>query len=87
MAIRVTEADLLDALAAASKGTAPSDARTAQEMADAAGITAPRVRKALRQLQAQGRLATHHVRRLDLSGRPQTLPGYTILPVKKARRG
>lgn len=77
---RVTESDLLDALAAAASGDGPDDARTAQEMADDAGISVPRVRRALQQLARAGRLESHRVRRPDLSGRVQLLPAYTIRP-------
>jgi hypothetical protein len=76
--MRITEAELLEALATAS--TAPEDARTAQEMAEAAGIDVRRVWKALKALQAQGRLVTHRVARPALGGRTMLVPGYTIAP-------
>lgn len=77
----ITQTELLDALAAACASDAPEDARTAQEMADELGLAVPRVRKALKALQRVGRLGMHTVRRTDLSGRPQSLPAYTIRPV------
>jgi predicted ArsR family transcriptional regulator len=75
----ITEAELFDALAAAT-GEGPDDARTAQEMADGAGISVPRVRRALQQLARAGRLESHRVRRADLSGRHQLVPAYTVRP-------
>ena len=82
--VRITESELLDALANAT-GEGPDDARTAQEMADDAGIPVARVRRALQQLARAGRLESHRVRRPDLSGRLQVLPAYTIRPAVKAK--
>jgi DNA-binding IclR family transcriptional regulator len=76
----MTEAELLEALALAS--TAPEDARTVAEMAEASGISKDRVRQALGTLQRRGRLVVHRVRRLDISGHPQLVPAYTIRPVQ-----
>ena len=77
--LRITEAELLDALATA--GAEPSDAKTVQELADDAGLSQPRVRKALRLLHRAGRLGIHRVQRADLSGRVQLVPAYTIAKV------
>ena len=83
--IVITQSDLLDALAAASTGSAPEDARTLTELAAEAGISKERARKGLHALQLQRRLVVHRVPRLDLAGRAALLPAYTILPAKKAR--
>lgn len=84
----ITENELLDALTTAVRGSAPEHARTAQEMADGLNIYVGRVRRTLGKLQRAGRLAIHRVERTDLSGRPQVLPAYTILPPpKKKARG
>lgn len=74
----VTEAELLEALAAAVKGTAPKDAKTAQEIADNAGVGIKRARRALTLLKQQGRLAIHSVTREALDGRQCRIAGYTI---------
>lgn len=84
-AVTVTQAELLDALAEAMQGAAPSDAMTVGEMASAKGIHAGRIRKALQQLKADGRLVVHRVTRLDIGDRPQQVMAYTILPAKKKR--
>lgn len=80
----VTEADLLDALATAS--TAPTDARTAQQMAAETGRHLWQVQKALRALHVQGRLRTYRVPHVGIDGRRGMVPAYTILPRPKAKR-
>lgn len=82
MTTTITEAELLDALLAATSGTEPEDARTAREMAAAHGIAASRVNKALRALHAQGRLQAHWVTRTGIDGRAAKVPAYTILPAR-----
>jgi DNA-binding IclR family transcriptional regulator len=79
--MRITTADLLDALAEASKGSAPEDARTVQQMADEHGIPNSTVARALRTLAAQGRVMSHRVPHVGIDGRHTTVPAYTILPV------
>lgn len=86
MAPRVTESELLDALAKAAGGSAPEDARTMQELADAAGCSRRKVQDTLRMFQTQGRLRVHRVRRTRLDGVVQPVPAYTILPAKRAQR-
>lgn len=86
MATQVTEADLLDALAEATRGEGPDDARTVAELSDEAGISVKRVRAALVTLKKAGRLHAHVVVREALDGRAAKVPAYTILPAKKLRK-
>lgn len=81
--VTVTHAELLDALAAATKSTAPEDAKTTPELCEALGLSGARVRKALAAMQAQGRLIVHNVRRPNISGRITVVPAYTIAPAPK----
>lgn len=78
--VRVTEADLLDALAAATSGEGPEGARTVVEIVEETGIHINRVRAALKAMQVAGRLQVHRARRADMSGRVQTVPAYTVTP-------
>jgi hypothetical protein len=81
--VSISEAELLDALAAATKGSAPEHARTATELAAEHGIALKRMRTALSALKAQGRLQIHTVSREALDGRLSRIAGYTITPAKK----
>lgn len=83
--VQVTESDLLDALAAATPGHGPESARTTQEMMAATKLTMHSVSKALRQLQATGRLQAHRVPRPAIDGVMRLVAAYTITPAKKAR--
>lgn len=74
----ITLDELLDALGQST--TAPDDARTVSEICAEFDLPVRRVRDALRALQAQGRLGVHTVTRMDLSGRTQRVPAYTIAP-------
>lgn len=76
--VRVTESDLLDALASAFTSTAPEDARTVQQMATETGWAVWQVQKALRALHAAGRLACYRVPYVGIDGRRGKIPAYTI---------
>lgn len=82
-AIAITESELLDALAAAVPSKGPDDAKTLKEIAQASGLDERKVRVALQQLQAQGRLQTHRIQRERLNGHPMTYVGFTILPQQR----
>lgn len=84
--LRITEAEIMDALAAAAQGSAPEDARTIAELADAAGLSIVSTRQALRSLQRAGRLQVHRVRRPAIDGRMANVGAFTILPAKKAAK-
>lgn len=84
--IDVTESELLAALAAAMPTAAPEDAKTVQQLAAAANVPTSRIVKALHALHAQGRLVPHRVPHVAIDGRRCTVPAYTILPAKKAKR-
>lgn len=81
--IVITEAEILDALAAAAKGTGPKSAKTIAEMADDTRRSLPKVRTALARLKRDGRLVVHQVIREGLDGRQCRVSAYTILPKKK----
>jgi hypothetical protein len=83
---RVTEQELLAALAEAIKGTAPEDARTVHQLAAAAGVPTSRIVKTLNALNAEGRVRAHRVPHVAIDGRHTTVPAYTILPPPKAAR-
>lgn len=80
--IAITESELLDALALAVPSKGPDAAKTLKEIAQASGLDERKVRTALQQLQAQGRLQTHKIRRARLNGYSMTYTGFTILPAK-----
>jgi len=82
--LAISAAEILDALASAAKGSAPSEAKTVRELQDVmGGIHHQRVRDALHILAAQGRLGVHRVTRTALDGRSSSVPAYTILPKKR----
>jgi hypothetical protein len=84
--VRITEAELLDALAEANVGDGPEDARTLNELIAEHGIARDRMLAALHVCRSQGRLVVHQVSRETLLGRRTRVPAYTILPAKKKRR-
>jgi hypothetical protein len=84
--MRITESELLDALAAATKSEAPEDAMTVKQLAVAGKVPTSRIVKTLHALHAEGRLIPHRVPYVGIDGRNTTVPAYTILPAKKARR-
>ena len=81
--IRITTAELIDALAAAATGNGPDEAKTANELAEESGIPVKVTRKALLALKQAGRLQIHTVSREALDGRLSRIAGYTITPAKK----
>lgn len=83
--LAITEAELLDALAASNCGEGPDGARTSQEMARDTQLPLSQVQKALRLLHANGQLVPHRVTRVGIDGRAARVPAYTILPPKKGR--
>lgn len=82
--VEITQAELLDALATAS--AEPEDARTLAELSAETGLSERKTRAALHALNAAQRLVVHRVTRMALDGRNATVPAYTILPAKKAKR-
>lgn len=78
MAERITEAELLEALARATTSDAPSDARTGPELQKAMGVGEKKLRAALKALAAEGRLQIHRVLRQSVDGRTVPVQGYTI---------
>lgn len=84
--LAITEAELAAALSAAIRSEAPEDARTVVQLAAAAGVVASRVVKTLHALHAEGRIVAHRVPHVAIDGRRCTVPAYTILPAKKAKR-
>lgn len=83
MTTSITQAELLDALAQAARGHEPEDALTTNEMAEAAGVQTDRIRAALKQVQREGRLTPHKVRRVGIDGRAALVVAYTIAPAKR----
>lgn len=84
--MRITEAEVLDALAAAAAHTTPEDARTVEEMATEIGVAHCTIQRALKVFQRAGRLQVHHRRNVRLDGRPCLTPAYTIKPAPKRKR-
>ncbi len=87
--MKITQAELLDALAAATPGKGPDDARTTSELLDEARASGANVGRdalldALHAIRKEGRLVVHSVVRESLLGKPTRVPAYTIL-AKKAR--
>lgn len=82
MAIGISEAELLDALALAAPGAAPENARTAEELAVAAGVSKDVVRSRIALLHRAGRVVVHTARRPNVLGKLVPKPAYTILPAK-----
>lgn len=82
----ITQNEILDALAAAYPTRGPKEALTLSELESATEIPIRRLRAALQQLNRQGRLGVHKVRRPALDGRMAVVPGYTILSAPRAKR-
>ena len=80
---RITESEILEELAKHAAGDAPEDAKTKNELAVAAGVSAQTVVNKLRLFKMQGRLRVHRVMREKIDGNMQPVPAYTILPAKK----
>lgn len=76
----ITEAEILDAIAATARGSGPKEARTLTEIAEASGMGDKRVRRALKQLKAQGRLVRHVVMRPRLDDTLFPCSAFTIKP-------
>jgi predicted transcriptional regulator len=74
----ITIAELLEALATAQVG--PDGAKTVLELAAEVDRPASTIQRALRRLHDEGRLVTHRVQRVAISGAVQRVPAYTILP-------
>lgn len=87
MTVRITEAEILDALAAAAPGNGPEDARTLGELRAETGLSRERLLAALHACRKAGRLVVHQVYRETLLGRRARVPAYTITPstTKKKR--
>lgn len=83
--IQVTETELLEAIAEATKG-GPAEAQTATEIAERTGVHRKQVMKALRELDRQGRLEPHTVFRRSIDGKTKPVVGYTISPAKKGAK-
>lgn len=81
MAIEVTQAELLEALALAQKDE--PDGQTVNEMAAATGVHRKRVLEALHALQSQGRLIVGQARRPTIAGKAMPIPVYTITKKRK----
>jgi hypothetical protein len=84
--IAITETELLDALAAAAPSKGPSNALTLKELARQTRLDERKVRVALEQFAAEGRLQRHKIQRERLNGTPMTYVGFTIAPAKKGKR-
>lgn len=82
--VEITQGDILEALSAAI-GSAPSEARTREELAKASGLSTEKVRRALGLLAAQGRLSVFKVFRPGIDGRNIYRPGYAIRPAPKGK--
>lgn len=82
-AIEITQAELLDAIAAAATTQGPDGAATVAEMQTATGMSATKVRQALKRFQVEGRLSVVSVTRLGIDGTNRRSPAYTIRPAKK----
>lgn len=85
-AIRVTEAELLDELRAATQSVAPKsgDALTMPEMAEALGIGRGAATLRIRRLHRAGQIDVVRVQRMGIDGVVRPLVAYRL---KKAKRG
>ncbi len=86
MSERITESELLDALAEATAGTGPEDARTLNDLIADTGFARERLLAALRACHTAGRLVVHQVYRESILGRRSRVPAYTIAPARKSSR-
>lgn len=85
--VSITESELLEALASATHGAGPEGARTTHELMAETNRSLHSVNKALKQLQASGRLLHHRVPRPAIDGVMRLVAAYTITPAKKKARG
>ena len=74
--MRISEADLLDALALAT--VAPAEAKTTAELASELGCSRDTVLAGIRRLASRGCLVVHRKQVSDVIGRPQWCPAYTV---------
>lgn len=81
--VRITEAELIDALARSVAGSAPKDAQTVAELAATWECQRSKVTRALGILQRQNRLVVHRKNAIGIDGRNLSVPAYTVLPAKK----
>ncbi len=86
MSIKITQADLLDALAEATAGNGPDDARTLNELVREHTIPRDRMLGALRAANEQGRLLVHYVYRTTILGNRARVPAYTFRASTKRKR-
>ncbi len=84
--VKISEADILDAIAAAVGGSAPADARTTDELCAEFHCGPERMRRYLRLMHAAGRLVVHRIARRTFNGTMGLSTAYTVLPVKKAKK-
>jgi hypothetical protein len=84
-AVKVTETEILEALAAAMEQKGPEGARTMAELQQATGQTAGKITVGLKSLQAQGRLRVHRTFRMAIDGTRRISPAYEVLPAKKGK--
>lgn len=78
MATGITQAELLEALAAAACGSAPEEAKTMKQLRRETGFSEKRVREALEAMQDAGRLQVHFITKPRVDGKPQPVPAYTV---------
>lgn len=81
----ITQAEILEALAKAASD-APEGAATVAELAEASGVGVQRVRKALKSIQAQGRLRIDRQPRQTLDGRTVLAAVYSVIPAPPTKR-
>lgn len=81
--MKISEGELLDALARATTGEGPDDAKTLNEWSAAFGISPLRMKRAFHVLHSEGRLLAHRVRRPRMDGLMTLVSAYTILPAKR----
>lgn len=74
----VTQDDLLDALRNALLKPMEGNGVTVGELQETTGYSYERIRKALRVLSVAGRLEVSRVTRMDIAGRPSSVPAYRI---------
>ena len=84
----LTVAEMLDAIQkAVTQIDAPDDAFTVDDLMGATGWNNARVRRTPKVAKAQGRLQVVRVQRETIAGVQRPIPGYVLLPPKKAKRG
>ena len=83
---RITEAELVEALAQAVQGASPEDARTSRELMQEFGLSQHALDNALNILHSENRLVAHRIRRPARDGVMRPTVAYTILPASKRKR-